>query len=135
MKKVYQTKFGNISGNCFPACVASILEIPLETIPNVCVLGEDWFESFLFWCGTIGFSYVELFGEYRKMTDGQLCMVTGKSPRGDFRHCVVGRFEGGKIEIIHDPHPDGTGIDGDAEQYGVFIPIDPKPREDVRKEG
>jgi hypothetical protein len=128
MKKVYQTKFGNKSGNCFPACVASILEIPLESIPNVCVLGEDWFDAFLFWCATMGFSYVELREEYRKMTDGQLCIVVGKSPRKDIRHhCVVGRFENEEIEIVHDPHPDETGIDS-IEQYGVFIPVNPRKR-------
>jgi hypothetical protein len=125
MKPVFQTKFGGTSGNCFTACTASILELPLESIPNVCVLGTDWFDAFLFWCGTIGFSYVELIGEYRKMTDGQLCVVSGKSPRGDFGHCVVGRFEDGDIKIIHDPHPDNTGLDGEIEQYGLFIPVDP----------
>lgn len=111
MKPVFQTKFGDKSGNCFAACVASILELPLETVPNVCVLGDDWFDSFIFWCGTIGYSYVELVIEHRKMSDGQYCVVVGKSPRGDFKHCVVGRFEDGEIEVVHDPHPDKRSND------------------------
>lgn len=128
-----QDKFGDGHGNCFSACVASLLELPLESVPNFCVLsnyeslGEsEWFYAFLFWLEDFGMSYVELIADYVKMTDGQLCVLTGKSPRGDFKHCVVGRFEGGLIYEHFDPHPSDDGLDGEPEQYGVFIPVNPK---------
>jgi hypothetical protein len=34
MKPVYQTTFGKGIGNCFTACVASIIEYPIEDVPN-----------------------------------------------------------------------------------------------------
>ncbi len=36
MKPVNQTLFGDGNGNCFTACVASILELPIEAVPNFC---------------------------------------------------------------------------------------------------
>lgn len=37
MKRVYQTKYG-VEGNCFAACVASLLELPIDEVP---FLGTD----------------------------------------------------------------------------------------------
>jgi hypothetical protein len=132
MIPVKQDKFGNHHGNCFAACVASLLELPLGSVPNFCVLsnyeslGEsEWFDAFLWWLGELGWSYVELYASYKEMANGQLCILTGKSPRGDFKHCVVGRFEDGVIYEVFDPHPSDDGLDGKVEQYGLFIPIDP----------
>lgn len=34
MKPVYQTRFGYPNGNCWEACLASLLEIPLEQVPD-----------------------------------------------------------------------------------------------------
>ena len=36
MKPVYQTIFGKTNGNCFAACIASILEMDLEDVPHFC---------------------------------------------------------------------------------------------------
>jgi hypothetical protein len=43
----------------------------------------------------------------------------------------VGRFQDGEIEVVHDHHPDATGLDGVMEQYGVFIPVNPGESIDV----
>ena len=41
--------------------------------------------------------------------NGKLCILRGKSPRGEFGHVVVARHvSGGKFDMVHDPHPDGT---------------------------
>ena len=37
---VKQTKFGKGEGNCFPACLASVLELSLEEVPEI--RGENW---------------------------------------------------------------------------------------------
>ena len=45
VKPVYQTQFGMPNGNCFAACVASILELKIEDIPNFCAIGdENWLQ-------------------------------------------------------------------------------------------
>lgn len=42
MKPVLQTRFGVPDGNCFSACVASILEVPIEEVPAYqCDLADE----------------------------------------------------------------------------------------------
>lgn len=132
MPLVDQDKFGALVGNCFPACVASILGIPLETIPNFCALANfeslpdsEWFEAFIWWCNTLGWSYIKLDCSYTYLAEGQVVILTGKSPRGEFNHCVVGVFDGESFVVAHDPHSSRQGLDGDPTQYGMFIPTDP----------
>jgi hypothetical protein len=54
VKPVDQTTFGAPGGNCFSACVASLLEIPLSEVPYFMGDGPieqeyDWFNPFLAW--------------------------------------------------------------------------------------
>ena len=43
MIKIWQTQFGDGNGNCFQACVASILELTLNEVPHFCRdYGKDW---------------------------------------------------------------------------------------------
>ena len=47
-----------------------------------------------------------------------ICILRGKSPRGDFGHVVVAKYvDGGAFEMVHDPHPCGNFLDK-AESYG-----------------
>ena len=81
--------------------------------------------------------------------DNQLCILRGKSPRGNFGHVVVARKrsvqeeegvvvngsnnnkdnsddnDDSMFEMIHDPHPDGTFLDGN-EKFGwcMFFVVD-----------
>ena len=48
----------------------------------------------------------------------RLCILRGKSPRGNFGHVVVARYKkGGEFEMIHDPHPQNTFLDK-SEGFG-----------------
>lgn len=114
MIPVDQTDFGFERGNCFSACVASILEMPLDDVPFF-MTGDDWWHKFTVWCTQHGVEpiYVlgypppvylnrpELFRHY---------ILSGHSPRlpGDPTklHSTVA-FD---TEIVHDPHPDRTGL-------------------------
>lgn len=41
------------------------------------------------------------------------CILIGRSPRlKDSNHAVVGRPNGYGYQILHDPHPDGSGLEG-----------------------
>ena len=45
MKPVMQTRVGE-EGNCLSACIASLLEVPIEEIDLSCALNPDtWFEQ------------------------------------------------------------------------------------------
>ncbi|MDD4970815.1 MAG: hypothetical protein PHT07_15415 [Paludibacter sp.] len=49
MTTIYQTIVDNASGNCMQAAVASLLDMPLESVPNFKDYNED------FWLKTVGF--------------------------------------------------------------------------------
>ena len=53
MKPVDQTILTAPGGNCFAACVASILELPLADVPNFCS-EERWWNALQIWLCAIG---------------------------------------------------------------------------------
>ena len=135
MNPIYQTRFGR-DGNCFAACIASILEVPLAEV-DFTANEDDWLPVCNEKISRYGYRWLEVNIEravnyplYQMY--GQICVFTGKSPRGDLNHAVVGRLEG-RLEdanctfvTVHDPMPGGTGIvDGRPILIGFFVPISP----------
>ena len=104
MIPVDQTLFGVPGGNCFAACVASILELDINDVPYF-MEDEQWKPRFNHWIWRnylIVPSYFSLtrYGWY----PSDIHILHGKSPRGN--HCVVARGS----KIIHDPHPSRKGL-------------------------
>jgi hypothetical protein len=112
MKKVYQ-KYLHIpikrqKGDCWRACLASILECDIELFPNPNEI-KDWptlYSKTVEVIYSLGYEYssrpVSLFHE------NGYCIAIGKSPRSKTKrisHAVV--WNNG---IVHDPHPDKTGL-------------------------
>jgi hypothetical protein len=113
--KIKQTKFGPQEGNCYPVCISVLTGIQLEMIPNFCT--EDlWFANSVSWLHTRGFSVVYLEGSPAYTSFPYI--ATGKSPRGDFYHSVI--MNAGAL--LHDPHPDGTGIIGEPSWCLCIMP-------------
>jgi len=117
MKPVMQTVISNpskgIIGNCFWAAISSVTEIILSEFEGFQYLNNGvWFNPLCSVLRPHGFMYAgSLYGEkkildYKIGVDGYY-VVSGGSPRGSDRgHAVV--FYNGAM--VHDPHPDGTGI-------------------------
>ncbi len=111
MKPVDQTIFGMPLGNCFQACVASILELPLEAVPNFNEYEHMWFPEFCEWAQLRGLNPV-ICDVRDKDEWPSLCgkagyyIASGPGPRGIF-HAVV--YNG--PEMVHDPHPSREGIE------------------------
>lgn len=117
MTPVYQTIFTPPHGNCLQACVASLLNLRLEDVPNFMLTpGPDWYDGFV--------SYMLQHNLYPIYIDADAVtedgrspigyhLIQGKSPRGQHDHVVVAH-EG---DIVHDPHPDG----GDLEDQRYVI--------------
>ncbi len=131
MKPVKQTLFEPGKGNCFAVCVASLLEMPLEDVPHFLVdyPNQDWWEVFQTWLGDRNLFAIEVTLKENEavlagLPCGTHCMITGKSPRHDCLHAVVGKVRrfGAKMfwDYIHDPHPDNTMIVG-YPKYIAFI--------------
>lgn len=115
MKPVDQTTFGVPGGNCFSACVASLLHLSIDEVPYF-MGAEDWFAYFEEWLQTR--NHYPLCFHLHRYTPRGLHILSGLSPRGP--HSVVARG----TEIVHDPHPSRAGLleRGDAI---VLIPLDP----------
>lgn len=149
MKPVYQSitavdRDRGIVGDCFAACIASILELPLADVPHFAQLsldhevargtplaeawknGTDWWYMTNDWLAPRGLSYLEFTQAEDWHNDIRLRLgyhvIVGKSPRGDFDHCVVGRAG----IVVHDPR-DGARAPHllTIKAYGLFIPADP----------
>lgn len=128
MRAVDQTVFGFPGGNCFSACVASLLEIPLDEVPyfmgeSLGLDGGAWWERFGEWLKPRGFYAMcfELKNEWRPQG---LCILSGKSPRElanpHALHSVVADGD----RVVHDPHPSRAGV-VDQRDVVILIPLDP----------
>lgn len=128
MVPVHQTIFGNKRGNCLQACVASILELDLDEVPNfVEAQNGEWWKALNDFLLGYGIQPVILDANPKSLEDDVipwkpkgLHILSGKSPRGDFLHATVYQAE----KMIHDPHPDRTGVMSEVD-WILFIPLDP----------
>lgn len=117
MKPVMQTTFHEHTGNCWAACLASMLEITLDEVPDL--RGDGQFERTKEWLDTLGYTILEIVLPKRlSLGSGQVLgligdgcvMLCGKSPRGEFDHAIVAAVHEGKIRL-HDPHPSNYFLD------------------------
>lgn len=145
MKPVDQTRFAielplsEAPGNCWPACIASILEVPLAEVPDEADFWkpgmnhrQSWrlyYPAVTKWLRDRGYLIVEV-----RMKDvcyaGEVwdvpSIISGPSPRNsEVNHAVVGCGNA----IVHDPHPSRAGlamIEGKDWWFEFFVPLDPK---------
>lgn len=138
MKPVDQTTFapraGEGAGNCLAACVASLLELDLDAVPNFAAIPiargsakQHWFVEFETWLAARGLAisiwYVTEKTDWYA-SPGTYLLANGKSPRGDFSHVVVCQVTEGAAEIVHDPHPSRAGLDGRAQEMWLIHALD-----------
>lgn len=124
MQTIFATEENPKQGDCFRACVASILELPIEDVPDFCASPRDWEERLHGWLSERGLATVEVnvgAGQVvYPVTEGTICIVSGTTDRHPTRlHAVVGRvtWDDGKaggmarpflaFEFLHDPFPGG----------------------------
>jgi hypothetical protein len=123
VKPVDQTTFGSPGGNCLSACIASLLELPIDYVPyfgppDRVGTGEEWMANIARWLVPRGFYLIVL--EY--MPDAPvpgLHIQGGMSERG-LKHAVIA--EGSRI--VHDPHPSRAGLTR-PEDVQILVPLDP----------
>lgn len=107
MKPVEQANFTPTRGDCFSACVASILEIPLEDVPFFNDPPDaSWWDRFKSWLEARELS-ASYYPDASYVPPG-FAIVGGPSPRfpGVLHACVA--RDG---VVVHDPHPSGRGLD------------------------
>jgi hypothetical protein len=140
VKPVDQRIFGAPRGDCWTACIASILEFPWEALEAARAAHE---KSAVDWWGRDrdgSFDWAPVFAALNdlgvqptwlvfEMGGGErwkpprapkgYAIASGKSPRGDFQHSVVA-LDG---VIVHDPHPSRAGLDGPIVDWTVLVPV------------
>ena len=130
MRPVYQTRFGGHdeedTGNCFAACLASLLEVPIDTIPDF--MGDsDWMARANVWLAPHGlailsFAPPETPGMPWPGPGGCYHLMGGYGPSGD-AHAVVA-LDG---KMVHDPlGPDAQGL-ARVEEWGVLVNLLRRP--------
>lgn len=124
MKPITQTCLGQSTGNCLTACLASIMEVRIDEAPQAYVgdgsgFNEDdlvahWERTLMQRMAAMGWDWTmwpsALAAETLEVDE--YCVLGGKSPRGDYGHAVVGQWTKDGMLVVHDPHPEGGGLDG-----------------------
>jgi len=107
MIKIYQTKFGE-DGDCFEACLASILEMDIKDVPHY--KEENWYFKYKEWLQSKDLDLL-MVGAWskekgvEKFIPNVFAIATGTSPR-NIKHAVVYL----KNKMVHDPHMSDDGL-------------------------
>lgn len=144
MKPVDQTRMYDPThqqppGNCWAACIASILEVSLDEVPDEAYFWrpgmhprKSWpayYESVMRWLAERNLTLVSV-NVSNVLVDWTDCweILSGPSPRDPkILHAVVG-FAG---KIAHDPHPSRAGlveVEGQHWSREYFVTVDPSRR-------
>lgn len=123
-------------GDCFRACVASLLELAAEDVPHFVLNPRTWMRDCNAWLAQRGLVMVATEDRIRDVfwrgCGRVYAIAAGKSPRGPWHHSVIARLGGTDEdpvwEIVHDPHPSGAGIEGDILRLSFLVPLSPAAR-------
>jgi len=121
MKPVFQTIYGHPDGNCFAACVASILEMELEDVPNFCGDYRDkWTYELNKWLLQFGLGALTVEFQDEIPIKHGYCCAGGKGPTG-IMHSVVMK----DMKMIHNPHEGWDAFEKGPVDYTFFVILDP----------
>lgn len=123
MTPVDQTTFGHPGGNCYSACVASILGLPVSEVPYFMddppPAWHERLDAFLAPRGLYALHFQiadrEIYDRNNLWPKG-FYILCGKSPRGD--HAVVGCGP----NVAHDPHPSRAGLT-EVDGFALIVPL------------
>jgi hypothetical protein len=139
MKPIKQTRLSNpegtVHGNCFTACVAALLDMEVDQVPDMQEGDGKWFDPFWETITAHGLKFEGHRNRFRHNADGSLAaedpgffeelanypgvdgyvIVAGPSLREYVTrgHSVIYRY--GKL--AHDPHPSGAGLKDVTDFY------------------
>lgn len=120
MKYLDQTKFGPDEGNCFAACVASLLSLPIDDVPDFNQPGKNWRRLFEEWLKPRGLAPLIVY-KGAILPGGMHYLAGGPGPRG-CPHAVI-YLDGA---MVHDPHPSRDGLES-VSDYTFIVPTTREP--------
>lgn len=116
MHYVKQTIMYPPDGNCLAACVASVLGLPLDDIPNLAAQDWAWRLADFLLSHDLAFHYVA----YSQFFDRGTWILSADVANEDSQHCVV--VTNG--QIVWDPSPRPRVL-GRWLAMIIFAPLDP----------
>ncbi len=132
MKPVYQTKFGGLSappseqGNCLQACLASLLEIPLEEAFDVRPYDDGcWAGPLNKWLAQFGLHFMSVLYNPEFEYPGYT-LLGGNHKASGIPHVQV-CYNG---EMVHDPLPNGCELD--PKEVWLFCVLDPSKQKAIK---
>lgn len=114
-------------GNCLSAVLASLLHIPIETIP-VFSSKDTWLKDMNAWLRPRGLAYISFpqDGFDRMLSDFGIIGVHHEIYGGTTRFTDVGHAcVGHDGQLVFDPHPSRDGLNASVEGHGLFIALEP----------
>lgn len=106
--------------DCLEACVAAVLELDLSEVPSF-VSSGDWFADLAEFLARFDLQPLSLnIAQIRDWKPAGYRLIWGWTERETF-HSVVG-WAG---EMVHDPHPDKSGL-LEAEVWLLFVSMQSK---------
>ncbi|MBA3777439.1 MAG: hypothetical protein H0X11_13560 [Betaproteobacteria bacterium] len=101
MKPVNQRK----ADDCFAACLASLLELPLAIVPSYAKRDAAYqVVRMQEWLRRLGLTYLEINLSQRPRTGSpMLGVLTVEVPACEHLHAVVAEYHDGRIKVVHDP--------------------------------
>lgn len=117
MKPVFQTIFDAVKGNCLQASLASVLEVPLDVVPDLAER-DDWYEVLNGWLRE-NYGVEVVCVPVNGWIPPGIHLTGGDGGRG-VEHIVVGQ-DGA---MIHDPFPGSEGLK-EEKQHWLFVVVNP----------
>jgi hypothetical protein len=114
MKPVFQTVIDEVKGNCLVACIASILELDIEDVPDFREK-DVWYNQYQNWFRMNSYEFQVTSEEPKEkyyIAQYPSCVFKGKS------HVVVAS-EG---KIVHDPNPNSK-VSGKPDKYYLIYEV------------
>jgi hypothetical protein len=130
VNQVEQTILDPPDGNCFAACVASILELPIDMVPNYRSEGDGWWHEWQEWLkprnlALLGWPSDDLGNDQVRadtLRGYSICTVRYELPSGGLNHSVV-CLNG---NMVWNPHPlRSTRCPDSIQDWIVFRVLDP----------
>lgn len=106
-QNVLHDKQGIGNGNCFAACIATLLDLPLWMVPPFEQMfgRDDWRLRSGLWLKQFYKSDLVRTGGHEVASMPTFYIANGRSPRGVYHSCI---YSEGKL--VHDPHYSDAGI-------------------------
>lgn len=122
---IYVENDHKVPGNCLQACLASVLEVDMNSVPHFTALGIfHWFDVCNLWLEAehkVRLEYrplpnnreqlAQVLADARKLDLLEHIIVSGTTRRSAIvRHACVGKLEGDTPVVVHDPHISRSGL-------------------------